>query len=59
MAELNKNAKLIMALHVVSITPQSMFMVAGENSMEELRAILQESEAKLEMKNFNPPSFFV
>ena len=24
-----------------------------------LRAILQESEAKLEMKNFNPPSFFV
>ena len=57
-AELNKNAKLIMAPYVVSITPQSMFMVAGENSMEELRAILQESEAKLEMKNFNPPSFF-
>ena len=24
-----------------------------------LRAILQESEEKLEMKNFNPPSFFV
>ena len=24
-----------------------------------LRAILQESEAKLEMKNFNPSSFFV
>ena len=24
-----------------------------------LRAILQESEAKLEMKIFNPPSFFV
>ena len=24
-----------------------------------LRAILQESEAKLEMKNFNPPSIFV
>ena len=48
-----------MAPHVVSITPQSMFMEAGENSMEELRAILQESEAKLEMKNFNPPSFFV
>ena len=23
-----------------------------------LRAILQESEAKLEMKNFNPPSFW-
>ena len=48
-----------MAPHVVSITPQSMFMVTGENSMEELRAILQESEAKLEMKNFNPSSFFV
>ena len=25
----------------------------------QLRAILQESEAKLEMKIFNPPSFFV
>ena len=24
-----------------------------------LRAILRESEAKLEMKNYNPPSFFV
>ena len=24
-----------------------------------LRAILRESEAKLEMKNFKPPSFFV
>ena len=24
-----------------------------------LRAILRESEAKLEMKNFNPPSIFV
>ena len=24
-----------------------------------LRAILQESEANLEMKNFNPPSIFV
>ena len=24
-----------------------------------LRGILQESEAKLEMKNFNPPSIFV
>ena len=24
-----------------------------------VKAILQESEAKLEMKNFNPPSFFV
>ena len=28
-------------------------------SFEILRAILQESEAKLEMKNFNTPSFFV
>ena len=27
--------------------------------IDELRAILQESEAKLEMKIFNPPSFFV
>ena len=26
---------------------------------EVIRAILQESEAKLEMKIFNPPSFFV
>ena len=24
-----------------------------------LRVILRESEAKLEMKNYNPPSFFV
>ena len=24
-----------------------------------LRAILRESEAKLEMKNYNPPSFYV
>ena len=26
-----------MAPYVVSITPQSMFMVAGENSMEQLK----------------------
>ena len=30
-----------------------------EYGEETLRAILQESEAKLEMKIFNPPSFFV
>ena len=29
------------------------------NSTIHLRAILRESEAKLEMKNYNPPSFFV
>ena len=27
--------------------------------LDELRAILQESEVKLEMKNFKPPSIFV
>lgn len=32
-----KNAKLITALHIVAITRQSMFMVAGENSMEDLK----------------------
>ena len=36
-AELNKNAKPITAPHVVSITPQSMFVVADENSMKELK----------------------
>ena len=29
------------------------------HKVKPLRAILQESEAKLEMKIFNPPSFFV
>ena len=31
----------------------------GKDFVEQLRAILQESEAKLEMKIFNLPSFFV
>ena len=33
--------------------------VKSFNLNNPLRAILQESEAKLEMKIFNPPSFFV
>ena len=33
--------------------------VKSSQANYDLRAILQESEAKLEMKNFNPPSFFV
>ena len=32
---------------------------SGKLVSEYLRAILQESEAKLEMKIFYPPSFFV
>ena len=34
-------------------------LTASGNDLDNLRAILQESEAKLEMKNFKPPSIFV
>ena len=35
------------------------FKAKIHNWLKKLRAILQESEAKLEMKIFNPSSFFV
>ena len=38
--------------------PKKLVSIA-EMREEELRAILQESEARLEMKIFNPPSIFV
>ena len=38
---------------------KSVFFISPTNSVSLLRAILQESEAKLEMKIFDPPSIFV
>ena len=40
-------------------TKSTLETIFWPNMNAELRAILQESEAKLEMKIFNPPSFFV
>ena len=37
----------------------TLISVLDPRSLKHLRAILQESEAKLEMKNFKPPSIFV
>ena len=55
----NGSYKCVPVLIMSFVAPSKTKSVPRLELMGCLRAILRESEAKLEIKNFNPPSFFV